>query len=60
VKAVASVAALKAEATYAAERLALYRRRILMGRGDPRTLAERERAAESAAERLRRARHPPT
>ena len=51
----AELAALKAEAAYAAERLALYRRRTLMGKGDPRVLAERERAAAGAADRLRRA-----
>lgn len=52
----AALAALKAEARYAAERLALYRRRMLMGKGDPRVLAERERAAAGAAERLKRGR----
>jgi len=51
----AALAELKAEAAYAAERLALYRRRMLMGKGEPRVLAERERAAAGAAERLRRA-----
>jgi hypothetical protein len=51
----AALAELKAEASYAAERLALYRRRMLMGNGEPRVLAERERAAAGAAERLRRA-----
>lgn len=50
------LAALEAEARYAAERLTLYRRRVLMGNGNPRTLAERERAADSAQERLERAR----
>ena len=53
----AALAELKAEAGYAAERLALYRRRVLMGKGDPRILAERERAAAGAAERLKRGRH---
>jgi hypothetical protein len=52
----AALAELKAEAAYAAERLALYRRRMLMGKGEPRVLAERERAAAGAAERLKRAR----
>ncbi|MEP6954298.1 MAG: hypothetical protein ABI950_09590 [Solirubrobacteraceae bacterium] len=50
----AALAELKAEATYAAERLALYRRRMLMGKGEPRVLAERERAAAGAADRLKR------
>jgi hypothetical protein len=52
----AALAELKAEASYAAERLALYRRRMLMGKGEPRVLAERERAAAGAAQRLARAR----
>ena len=51
----AALAELKAEAVYAAERLALYRRRMLMGKGEPRILAERERAATGAADRFRRA-----
>ncbi len=50
----AALAALKAEASYSAARLALYRRRMLIGKGDPRVLAERERAAAGAAERLKR------
>ena len=53
----AALAELKAEARYAAERLALYRRRMLMGKGEPRVLAERERAASGAADRLKRGRH---
>ena len=53
----AALAALKAEASYTAERHARYRRRMLMGKGEPRVLAERERAAAGAAERLRRAQH---
>ena len=52
----AALAELKAEAAYAAERLALYRRRMLTGKGEPRVLAERERAAAGAAERLKRGR----
>jgi hypothetical protein len=52
----AALAELKAEARYAAERLALYRRRMLMGNGEPRVLAERERAAAGAADRLKRGR----
>jgi hypothetical protein len=51
----AALAELKAEASYAAERLALYRRRMLMGNGEPRVLAERERIAAGAAERVKRA-----
>ena len=51
----AALAQLQAEARYAAERVALYRRRVLMGRGDARPLAEREREAAGAAERVRRA-----
>ena len=51
----AALAELRAEASYTAERLALYRRRMLMGKGEPRVLAERERAAAGAAERLKRA-----
>ncbi|MDP9347443.1 MAG: hypothetical protein M3P44_17350 [Actinomycetota bacterium] len=54
----AALAQLRAEAAYAAERLALYRRRMLMGRGDPRVLAERERAAAGAADRLKDGRRP--
>lgn len=46
---------LRALASHAAERVALYRRRIYLGRGDPKRLAELERVAEGAAERLRRA-----
>lgn len=51
----AALAELRAEASYTAERLALYRRRMLTGKGEPRVLAERERAAAGAAERLKRA-----
>jgi hypothetical protein len=47
---------LKALADYAAQRLALYKRRILLGRGDPTRLAELERSSTGAAARLRRAR----
>lgn len=52
----ATLAELQAQAAYAAERLALYRRRMYLGRGEPRILAERERAAAGAAERLEQAR----
>lgn len=51
-----SLAELEAEAVHATERLALYRRRMYLGRGDARRLAELERVAQGAAERLRRAR----
>ena len=51
----AALADLRAEAAYTTERLALYRRRMYTGRGDPRVLAERERAAAGAAERLKQA-----
>lgn len=50
-----TVAELRAEATHAAEQLALYRRRSYVGRGDARRLAELERVAAGAADRLRRA-----
>ena len=51
-----SVAELKALSDHAAQRLALYRRRVYLGRGDLRRLAELERIAKGAADRLRRAR----
>ena len=51
----ASVAELRLLAGQAADRLALYRRRLYLGRGEPRRLAELERLAKGAAERLRRA-----
>jgi hypothetical protein len=50
-----SVAELRALSEHAKQRLALYRRRAYLGRGDPQQLAELERIAEGAAERLRRA-----
>jgi hypothetical protein len=46
---------LRALARHADQRLALYRRRLYLGRGEPRRLAELERIAEGAAQRLRRA-----
>jgi hypothetical protein len=49
---------LRALSEHAAHRLALYRRRMYVGRGDPQRLAELERIAQGAAERLRRARDP--
>jgi hypothetical protein len=48
---------LRAEAAHASQRLALYRRKILLGRGDRRVLASRERTSEGAAARLQRAEH---
>jgi len=51
-----SLAELDALAQHARERLALYRRRVNLGRGDPRRLAELERIAKGAADRARRAR----
>ena len=51
-----TLAELQALADHAAQRLALYRRRMYLGRGDARRLAELERIATGAANRLRRAR----
>ncbi|MEA2269172.1 MAG: hypothetical protein QOD55_549 [Solirubrobacteraceae bacterium] len=51
-----SVAELRALAEHAGQRLALYRRRMYLGRGDRRRLAELERIAQGATDRLRRAR----
>ena len=50
-----SLEELRAEAAHAADRLALYRRKILLGQGDHRVLAARERASHGATDRLRRA-----
>jgi hypothetical protein len=50
-----SVAELRAAAEHAALRVALYRRKTYLGRGEPRRLAELERIAKRAADRLRRA-----
>jgi hypothetical protein len=47
-------AELVAEARYAADRVALYRQRLYRGDGDPRRLAELERIAAGARERLER------
>jgi hypothetical protein len=52
----ASLEELRAEADYAAQRLALYRRKVLLGRGDTRRLSELERISMGAAARLERAR----
>ena len=51
-----SLAELRAEAAHASQRLALYRRKILLGRGDDRVLASRQRVSDGATERLHRAR----
>lgn len=45
---------LAAEARYAAERVALYQQRLYAGHGDLRRLAELERVAAGAAQRLAR------
>jgi hypothetical protein len=50
----ASLEELRAEAEHAAQRLALYRRKMLLGQGDPRRFAELERIATGAAARLER------
>jgi hypothetical protein len=47
-----SLAELTAEAQHAADRLALYHQRLYAGKGDLRRLAELERTAAGAAERL--------
>jgi len=46
---------LRAESEHAARRLALYRRRVYLGRAEPGGLPAYERAAHGAADRLRRA-----
>jgi maleate cis-trans isomerase len=51
-----TIAELKALADHARERVALYRRRVYLGRGTQERLAELERVAHGAAERLARAR----
>lgn len=50
-----SIAELQAAADHARQRLALYRRRIYVGGGNLRRLAELEREADGAAARLGRA-----
>ena len=50
-----TLADLEAVAAHAKRRAALYRRKTLLGRGDPRRLAELDRAAAGAAGRLRSA-----
>jgi len=49
------IADLRAESDHAIRRLALFRRRVYLGRADPKGLAEYERVAHGAAERLKRA-----
>lgn len=51
-----AVAELDALATHARQRLALYRRRIYLGRGQATKLAELERISAGAQERAQRAR----
>lgn len=51
-----SIGELQALAAYAERRLALYRRRIYLGRGDVGRLRELERIARGAADRVQRAR----
>jgi len=51
-----SLRELEAVAAHANQRAALYRRKVLLGRGEPGRLAELERIAAGAANRLRRAR----
>jgi hypothetical protein len=48
-----SLTELRAEAQHAAERVALQRQKLYAGRGDARRLAELERMASGAADRLR-------
>jgi hypothetical protein len=48
-----SLAELTGEARYTADRVALYRRKLFIGEGQPRRLAELERKAAGAAARLR-------
>lgn len=47
---------LEAAATHARQRASLYRRKVLMGEGEPGRLAELERVSAGAAGRLREAR----
>jgi hypothetical protein len=55
-----SLAELTGNARYAADRVALYRRKLFIGQGQPRRLAELERIADGAAARLRSATTPST
>jgi len=49
------LADLRAQSDHASHRLALYRRRVYVGRADAGRLPEYERIARGAADRLRRA-----
>jgi hypothetical protein len=51
-----SLEQLSAEAVHASQRLALYRRKVLLGRGDQYVLASRRRVSDGATARLRRTR----
>ena len=53
-----TVAELTALARYATDRVALYRRKMFAGGGEPRRLAELERVAAGAVSRLQRATQP--
>jgi hypothetical protein len=55
-RSVISLVELRAAAQQAGLRLALYRRRTYLGHGNPKRLAELEREAKGATDRLRRAR----
>ena len=55
-----SLHTLEAEASHAQQRVSLYRRKILLGRGEPREMAELERIALGATGRLKRARREGT
>jgi hypothetical protein len=50
-----TIAQLKAEADYTRSRVDLYTQKIYAGRGEQRRLAELQRVAEGAEQRLRRA-----
>ncbi len=50
-----SISELRALADHARQRLALYQRRMSLGRGDPARFAEHQRIADGAAGRLKRA-----
>jgi hypothetical protein len=51
----ASLERLRPEAVHASGRLAVYRHTMLLGRGDHRVLAQRQRVSRAATDRLRRA-----
>ena len=51
-----TVKELRELAEHAGRRVSVYRRRVYLGRGDPRELAELERIADGAVGRLHRAR----